>query len=112
MELLEGSESLFVIRPVVGPLKPLAPRRLLAFRQVAHYVFTFVPLAALYQGPFTECLFYRRLKALSPSMITSRPSEISSPRSSRERRNGVNTCAFSVSVSTKPKKSIGKIKVR
>ena len=38
------------------------------------------------------------------SMITSRPWEISSPRSSSERRNGVNTCAFSVSVSTKPKK--------
>ena len=32
-------------------------------------------------------------------MITSRPWEISSPRSSSERRNGVNTCAFSVSVS-------------
>ena len=43
-------------------------------------------------------------RPLPPPMITSRPWEISSPRSSSERRNGVNTCAFSVSVSTKPKK--------
>ena len=51
-----------------------------------------------------NAFFTAAWRPLPPSMITSRPWEISSPRSSSERRNGVNTCAFSVSVSTKPKK--------
>ena len=36
-----------------------------ALGQVAHYVFTFVPLAALYQGPLTECLLDCRLETLA-----------------------------------------------
>ena len=43
-------------------------------------------------------------RPLPPSTITSTPSEMSRPRSINERRNGVSTCSFSVSVSTKPKK--------
>ncbi len=34
VKLLERSEGVFVLRPVEGPLKPLAPRRLLALGQV------------------------------------------------------------------------------
>ena len=41
---------------------------------------------------------------LPPSRITSTPWETSRPRSTNDRRNGVSTCAFSVSVSTKPRK--------
>ena len=55
MELVEGSPSLVVLRALVGPLKPLAPRGLLGLRQVAHHVLAFVPLATLDPGSITEC---------------------------------------------------------
>ena len=42
---------------------------------------------------------------LPPSRITSTPWERSRPRSTNDRRNGVSTVAFSVSVSTKPSTS-------
>ena len=60
VQLFERSEGLFIFRPVVGRLKSFAQQRLLALGQVAHYVFTFVPLAALYQDPLSERLLYSR----------------------------------------------------
>ena len=47
VQLIEGREGLFIFRPVVGRLQPLAQRRLLALGQIAHDVFTFVPLVLL-----------------------------------------------------------------
>ena len=56
-----------------------------------------MPLAAMHHHPVAKGLEHRRSNPLLPSMTTSRPWEISSPRSNNERRNGVSTCSFSVS---------------
>ena len=65
VQLIEGREGLFIFRPVVGRLQPLAQRRLLALGQIAHDIFTFVPLAPLYQDPLSERLLYGRFQTLA-----------------------------------------------
>ena len=67
VQLIEGREGLFIFRPVVGRLQPLAQRRLLALGQIAHDVFTFVPLAL---RPFLPlCSTYCALALRRPDFV-------------------------------------------
>ena len=108
LERLPSVEGLVVRLTAIGALETLPPHRLLALGHVAHHVLALVPLTPKHQGAVAEGFPHGRpepLAAIARSLPAS-PWETSRPRSTIDRRNGVNTCAFSVSVSTKPRNAL------
>ena len=104
LERLEGGEGLVVLRTVVGALETLPPHRLLTLGQVTHHVLARVPLTPLHQGAVAEGLPHGRPEPLAAIDDHQKPlGNIEAPARRKDRRNGVNTCSFSVSVSTKPR---------
>ena len=86
VQLIEGREGLFIFRPVVGRLQPLAATTPARPWTDSSRRFHVCATGTLYQDPLRNAFFTAAFRLLPPSMITSRPWELSSPRASSERR--------------------------